>query len=75
MPDPRGVVLSGFGPVVDDGFGIVYKIQNDSVLFTITSRSHMEASLNRFSRYLSDSLIAMAELIESDSAGIDCALT
>lgn len=63
MPDPRGVVLSGFGPVVDDGFGIVYKIENDSVLFTITSRLHMEELLNRFSGYLSESLIEMAELL------------
>ena len=75
MPDPRGVVLSGFGPVVDDGFGIVYKIENDSVLFTITSRFHMEESLNRFSRYLSDSLIEMAELMKSNSVSIDCSLT
>ena len=36
-PDPHGVVLSGFGPVVHDGFGICYTIIEDRITFTITT--------------------------------------
>ena len=64
MPDPHGVVLSGFGPVVDDGFGIVYLIGNDSILFTITSRSHMEHSLKQFAANVTESLLEMSALMK-----------
>ena len=47
-PDPHGVVLSGFGPVVEDGFGICYTIIEDRITFTITSRAGMQDELEHF---------------------------
>ena len=38
-PDPTGVVLSGFGPVVDDGFGVCYTIIEDRITITLTSKA------------------------------------
>jgi carnitine O-acetyltransferase len=62
-PDPHGVVLSGFGPVVDDGFGICYTTIEDRITITITSGSHMKQSLDQFERYLTQALLEMSDLM------------
>lgn len=69
MPDPHGVLLSGFGPAVEDGFGIVYKIEDDSILFTLTSRATMENALEELAGYLSEALMEMGALIVQERAG------
>jgi carnitine O-acetyltransferase len=63
-PDPTGVVLSGFGPVVDDGFGICYTITADCIVITLTSKAAMEKQLTELSSNLSGALLDMAALIE-----------
>ena len=63
-PDPTGVVLSGFGPVVDDGFGICYTIIEDRITITLTSKAIMEKPLETFASNLSEALLDMAALMQ-----------
>jgi len=64
-PDPHGVVLSGFGPVVDDGFGICYTIIEDRITITITSRSDMKQCLDQFESYLTEALLEMSCVMQN----------
>ncbi len=63
-PDPTGVVLSGFGPVVDDGFGICYTIIEDRITITLTSKAAMEKPLKTFALNLNRALLDMAALMQ-----------
>jgi carnitine O-acetyltransferase len=63
-PDPTGVVLSGFGPVVDDGFGICYTIIKDRITITLTSKAIMEKPLKAFASNLNGALLDMATLMQ-----------
>jgi carnitine O-acetyltransferase len=63
-PDPTGVVLSGFGPVVDDGFGICYTIIKDRITITLTSKAVMEKPLKTFASNLNGALLDMATLMQ-----------
>jgi carnitine O-acetyltransferase len=63
-PDPTGVVLSGFGPVVDDGFGVCYTIIEDRITITMTSKALMEKPLKMFASNLSRALLDMAALMQ-----------
>jgi carnitine O-acetyltransferase len=69
-PDPTGVVLSGFGPVVDDGFGICYTIVEDRITITLTSKTIMETPLKTFASYLSQALLDMAALMQKHSSSL-----
>jgi len=63
-PDPHGVVLSGFGPVVNDGFGVCYTTTSDRIIITLTSRSTMRESLEQFATNLESALLEMAALLQ-----------
>ena len=63
-PDPHGVVLSGFGPVVDDGFGVCYTTTSHRIIITLTSRSSMRESLQQFTTNLESALLEMAALMQ-----------
>lgn len=62
---PKGLKLAGYGPVVDDGFGVRYLKEKEFLTFNITSRNHMEDRLEMFVSYIEESLIEMAELMKS----------
>ncbi len=55
--------LFGFGPVVDDGFGIGYIIHDERLAFTFTSRTAMQAQLEQFITYVEESLREMAAVL------------
>ncbi|MBW2409266.1 MAG: choline/carnitine O-acyltransferase [Deltaproteobacteria bacterium] len=55
--------MSGFGPVVDDGFGICYTIINDCITITITGKSSMQDSLEQFKTNLKQALMEMSALL------------
>lgn len=63
--DPHGVVLSRFGPVVDDGFGICYTTTSDRITITLTSKSSMEDALEHFAVDLKRALMQMSTLMHS----------
>ena len=60
-----GVELAGYGPIVDDGYGIRYFKRCDSICFNMTSRSAMQDKLELMKRYIEQSLIEMADLMRS----------
>ncbi|WP_432468136.1 choline/carnitine O-acyltransferase [Agarivorans sp. Z349TD_8] len=60
-----GVELAGYGPIVDDGFGIRYFKQHDSICFNMTSRTAMQDKLEQMQAYIEQSLLEMAELMRS----------
>lgn len=62
---PKGLKLAGYGPVVDDGFGVRYIKEKEFLTFNITSRNHMEDKLEMFVSYIEESLIEMAKLMKS----------
>ena len=62
-PDPHGVVLSGFGPVVADGFGICYTTTDNRITVTVTSRSQRKEAMEQFVQDLQRALADMAALL------------
>lgn len=60
-----GVELAGYGPIVDDGYGIRYFKRNDSICFNMTSRSAMQDKLEQMQLYIEQSLLEMADLMRS----------
>jgi len=60
-----GVELAGYGPIVDDGYGIRYFKRNDSICFNMTSRSAMQDKLELMQLYIEQSLLEMADLMRS----------
>ena len=58
-----GVELAGYGPVVEDGYGIRYFNRSDSIFFNITSRTENKDNLDLMVKYIEESLIEMAEIM------------
>ena len=62
---PYGLELGGWGPVVEDGFGIRYINDKDAIRFNMTSRKYLEKDLEKLVKYVKESLIEMAELMKN----------
>ncbi|MDB1123496.1 choline/carnitine O-acyltransferase [Vibrio algarum] len=62
-----GVELAGYGPIVDDGYGIRYFTRNDAICFNMTSRTEMHSNLDKMKIYIEQSLVEMAELMLANS--------
>ncbi|MGR5148762.1 choline/carnitine O-acyltransferase [Photobacterium alginatilyticum] len=60
-----GVELAGYGPIVDDGYGIRYFKRDDSICFNMTSRTDMQDKLEQMQSYIGQSLLEMADLMRS----------
>jgi len=60
-----GVELAGYGPIVDDGYGIRYFKRNDSICFNMTSRTAMQDNLEQMQTYIELSLLEMADLMRN----------
>ena len=60
--DPKGLTLAGYGPVVDDGFGVRYVIKDDRINFNISSKTKKEDQLNSFVEQLEEALNDMVDL-------------
>jgi len=58
-----GVELAGYGPIVDNGYGIRYFIRNNAICFNMTSRTKMQDKLEQMRRYIEQSLLEMSELM------------
>lgn len=58
-----GVELAGYGPIVDDGYGIRYFTNNDSIRFNMTSRTELKKNLDEMKVYIEQSLLEMADLM------------
>ena len=61
---PRGLRLAGFGPVVEEGFGVRYLVFPERIHFCLSSRVHLESSLERFRKELLRGYREMRELLE-----------
>ncbi|MCP4402465.1 MAG: choline/carnitine O-acyltransferase, partial [bacterium] len=57
--------LGAFGPVVEDGFGIRYITEKESIFFNITSWASMEDDLQQFVSHLRQSLSEMVALFKN----------
>ena len=60
-----GVELAGYGPVVEDGYGIRYFNRADSIDFNITSRTDNQANLELLVPYIEQSLQEMAAVMRA----------
>lgn len=60
-----GVELAGYGPIVENGYGIRYFIRNESICFNMTSRTALQDNLEQMHCYIQQSLLEMAELMMS----------
>jgi carnitine O-acetyltransferase len=58
-----GVELAGYGPIVEDGYGIRYFNRNDCICFNMTSRTAMQDKLELMQFYIEQSLLEMAGLM------------
>jgi carnitine O-acetyltransferase len=63
---PKGLELAGFGPVVDEGFGVRYLVLSEELHFCLSSRVHLGASLERFREELIRGYREMRHLLEKD---------
>ncbi len=59
-----GLSLCGFGPVVNDGFGVRYLTKPDQLNINLSSRAWMEEKLDKFASYLEESYLEMSALME-----------
>ncbi len=59
----KGIELAGYGPVVDDGFGIRYLKGQDYIRFNMTSRTYMKDKLDILLVNIEQSLMEMAEIM------------
>ena len=57
-----GIELAGYGPVVDDGYGIRYFKRADSICFNITARKDNQDNLEKIIKYIEESLIEISRL-------------
>lgn len=60
-----GVELAGYGPIVDDGYGIRYFTRGDAICFNMTSRTEMLDKLEQMEQYIEQSLLEMAQLMSN----------
>jgi len=58
-----GLSLCGFGPVVEDGFGIRYLTRPDQLNLSVSCRSLRSKEHELFYRYIEESFIEMADLM------------
>ncbi|HOO64624.1 MAG TPA: choline/carnitine O-acyltransferase, partial [Synergistaceae bacterium] len=65
-----GLELAGFGPVVDEGFGVRYLVFSGGLHFSLSSRLSLETSLERFRKELARGLREMHALLEEDSRNL-----
>ena len=61
-----GVALAGYGPIVDDGYGIRYFTRDNNICFNMTSRTVMQDKLDKMKTYIEQSLLEMADLMLKD---------
>jgi carnitine O-acetyltransferase len=59
-----GVELAGYGPVVEDGYGIRYFNRADTICFNITSRTANKENLDLLLKCIEESLLEMASLMQ-----------
>ena len=58
--------MAGYGPVVDDGFGIRYVTKNDFIMFCLSSKSKNKEQLEAISKCLNESLLEIFSLLETN---------
>jgi carnitine O-acetyltransferase len=66
---PKGLQLAGFGPVVEEGFGVRYLIFSEKMHFCLSSRVHLEGSLERFREELLRAYREMRDLLQKSAQG------
>ncbi|HPI97759.1 MAG TPA: choline/carnitine O-acyltransferase [Synergistales bacterium] len=59
-----GLSLCGFGPVVEDGFGVRYLTRPDQINFNLSSKARLSEDLDRFCLLLEEAFLEMAELMD-----------
>ncbi|MCC5911936.1 MAG: choline/carnitine O-acyltransferase [Clostridiaceae bacterium] len=59
-----GIELAGYGPVVEDGFGIRYLNKEEAIHFNMTSRRSVKEDLEKMSENIKESLLEMANAME-----------
>ena len=59
-----GVELAGYGPIVEDGYGIRYFKRDDSICFNMTSRTEIQDKLDQMRINIEQSLLEMADLMQ-----------
>ncbi|WBW97468.1 choline/carnitine O-acyltransferase [Oceanirhabdus sp. W0125-5] len=52
----------GFGPVVEDGFGVGYSIKNDRISLCVTSKTVNKENAEKLTCYIKESLIDLKEI-------------
>ncbi len=63
--DPTGLALAGYGPVVDDGFGVRYVTKNDTINFTMSSRTANTEKLEQLYVYVQEALQEMERVLST----------
>lgn len=64
---PQGLLLAGYGPVVEDGFSLRYIKDKEEIRFNVISRKYKKNDLQKLTYYLKESLLEMAELMEDNN--------
>ena len=65
---PKGLALAGFGPVVEEGFGVRYLVFPGEIHFCLSGRVPLEGSLERFRKELLRGYREMREVLEQGGA-------
>lgn len=61
-----GLILAGYGPAVDDGYGLRYLIYNEKLHFVLSSNFENKYNLMQLKDNLEDSLDEIASILKGD---------
>jgi len=64
--NPKGLLHAGYGPVIEDGYGLRYLIYGDELHFVLSSKVHNSGNLLKLKSNLEESLIEIASILESE---------
>lgn len=61
---PNGLLLAGYGPVVEDGFSLRYIKDKEEIRFNLVSKKYKKKEMEKLIYYLEESLKEMAQLMD-----------
>jgi len=64
--NPKGLLHAGYGPVINDGYGLRYLIYEDKLHFVLSSKVLNTEKLLKLKESLEESLIEIAYILESE---------
>ena len=63
--NPIGLLYAGYGPAIENGYGLRYLIYDNELHFVLSSKVHNSENLIKLKKNLEESLVEIASILES----------